>query len=106
MSIRSIFRISPLQKELMVTIVLTLTIGFGATSFFSIRENLDDLEKVEKAKIVKVKENTFEVELSKLSGKTFTVKKKNRYRQYQRNQRIRVRILVNAKGEITRVEEV
>ena len=62
--------------------------------------------EVEKAKIVRVAENTFDVVLKKLVDKEFTVKKKNRWRPYNADQRIRVRILVNAKGEVTRVEEV
>jgi len=61
---------------------------------------------VEKAKIVKVEENTFEAVLSKLPDQKFAVKKKNLFRSYKVDEAIRVRILVNAKGEITRVEEV
>jgi CRISPR-associated protein Cmr6 len=61
---------------------------------------------VEEVKILRIAPETFEVALKKLPEQHFTVKKKNAYRNYQANTKIRVRILVNNKGEITRVEEV
>ncbi|MCA9742062.1 hypothetical protein KC734_11010 [candidate division KSB1 bacterium] len=62
--------------------------------------------EVEKARIVSAEGDSFTVELPKLPGKNHTVRKKNKYRPYQVNAKIRVRILVDGKGEITQVEEV
>ena len=61
---------------------------------------------VDKATIISVTDMTFEVSLPRIEGKTFEVKKKNPYRPYQAGAKIRVRVLLNAGGEITRVEEV
>lgn len=60
----------------------------------------------EEPKILSVSSDTFEVALKNLPGQKFTVKKKNQFRPYRVNSNIRVRILVNRNGEITRVEEV
>ncbi len=62
--------------------------------------------EVVKATIISVTETIFEASLPRIQGKIFEVKKKNRYRPYQAGAKIRVRVLLNAGGEITRVEEV
>ncbi len=61
--------------------------------------------QVEKTKIVKVETEIFHVQLSKLPEQTFPVKKKNKWRPYKINDKIKVRISVSSSGEITKVEE-
>lgn len=60
----------------------------------------------EEVKITAVAQDSFEITLKNLPDKKFAVKKKNLYRPYQVNRNIKVRILVNKQGEVTRVEEV
>lgn len=62
--------------------------------------------EVVKATIISVTDTTFEASLPRIQDKTFEVKKKNQYRPYQAGAKIRVRVVVNASGEITKVEEV